>query len=159
MLSLRQVSKVVVMAAMVGVGSRPAAMAQYSKTFDACMARAMTQLSMHKCADTELARANYEWQERYKRALLLSTPISGATDALKKSERVWNSYREAYLRALHSRGEYAYGTMGRTESQMVLAKLTIQHVKDLDDLISRYRQALANAIPSARLGGGTSPRS
>jgi uncharacterized protein YecT (DUF1311 family) len=115
--------------------------AQDSALYRACNQKAKTQLEMNTCASKEAGRAESTRSALYGKLLASASGQPDAVTQIKSSEKAWIAYRDAYLDAMYpaedKRAEY--GSMFPMEADLLLAKLTRQHIADLRQLLNQYK--------------------
>ena len=104
----------------------------------ACFDTANTQSEMNVCASEEAKQVDIELNEIYRHLLSTVSKDPVATRKIKAAEQAWIAYRDAYLQATYpSEDKQSYGTMFPMEFDLLRAKLTQDHIKDLRDLLAQ----------------------
>lgn len=122
----------VALAACLGVAASAAHAAPsksgYSKTYDACMAKAKTTFDMDQCNGGELKPRNAALNAAYAKAL---GRAGTAANALKAAERAWIGYRDADCGVYEDR--YQFGTLGTVEAGGCMIDRTIERTQALQN--------------------------
>jgi uncharacterized protein YecT (DUF1311 family) len=113
---------------------------QYSEQYRICNQQAMTQSAMHTCASEEAARVDVELNNVYQTLLKRSSSRPGAIQKMKRAERTWVTYRDAYIEAMYPAPDKqaAYGSIYPTELNLLRADLTRDHIRDLRRLLEQH---------------------
>jgi uncharacterized protein YecT (DUF1311 family) len=114
--------------------------AQYSAQFEACMAKAMSQTAMNACAGGEDRRADAELNTVYQKVLSAARAQPSAVENIRKMERAWIAYRDAYLGAMYPAADKQaeYGSVYPMNVGLVRARLTYKQIDELRALIEEY---------------------
>jgi uncharacterized protein YecT (DUF1311 family) len=118
-------------------------LAQCSDDYRACNDKANTQAEMNACASDELARADNELDEIYRRLLSKAASQPEAIAKIKAAERAWITYRDAYMDAMYpaENKQVEYGSIYPLEANLLRAELTRQQVVAMKDLLKRYNRS------------------
>ena len=98
----------------------------YSKSYDACMAKANTTVDMDSCNAAELKTRDAALNAAYAAAL---KRVGTAADAFKAAERAWIVYRDADCGVYENRDEF--GTLGVIEAGDCMIDRTIERTRVL----------------------------
>ncbi len=111
--------------------------AQDSPKFRACNAKAAAQPELNACAADEAKRVDAELNRVYRELLSKDTDDAAATEKIKKAQRAWVAYRDAYVEAMFPAEDKQaeYGSMYPMEVDQLLATLTRRQIDALKDLI------------------------
>ena len=111
--------------------------AQDSPKYRACSAKAVAQPELNACAADEAARVDVELNRVYRELLSKNSDDPAAAEKIKKAQRAWVAYRDAYVEAMFPAEDKQaeYGSMYPMEVSQILAALTRQQVEALKDLI------------------------
>lgn len=113
---------------------------QDSAQFKACNAKAQTQMDMNACAGDEANRVDAKLNALYKQVLAKAAGEENAVAKIKASERAWIAYRDAYVDATYpaTDKQAEYGSMYGMDVALLRARLTQQHIADLQELLKQY---------------------
>ena len=116
------------------------AFAQDSAAYQACNEKAKTQIDMNACAGQEADRADAKLNTAYRQLLSKAASEQNAVPKIKTAERAWISYRDAYLEAMYpaTDKQLQYGSMYGMDLALLRARLTGQHLSDVQDLLKQY---------------------
>ena len=116
--------------------------AQNSSELSHCLQNAMTQLKMNECASEEAKSADAELNRVYQQLLSIEKSDSVAMAKIKKAEKIWIAYRDAYIEATYpdEHKQASYGSMYPMETGLLYAKLTRQHTEALKAIIQAKTQ-------------------
>lgn len=111
--------------------------AQDSPQYRACSGKATTQVELNACASEEAKRVDTELNRVYRELLSKNRDDAAAVEKIKKAQRTWAAYRDAYVEAMFPAQDKQaeYGSMYPMEVDLLLASLTRQQVDALKDLI------------------------
>jgi uncharacterized protein YecT (DUF1311 family) len=131
--------KYVIVALLLMVSSLPS-WSQDSEAFRACNEKAKTQMDMNECAGQESARVDAKLNQLYGQLLSKAAGEANAVAKIKAAERAWIAYRDAYVEAMYpaTDKQAEYGSMYPMEVSLLMAKLTQQHLADLQELLKQY---------------------
>ncbi|MBW4053720.1 MAG: DUF1311 domain-containing protein [Proteobacteria bacterium] len=117
--------------------------AQPQDLYNKCMRTAITQLALDLCASQEAARSDKELNDVYRKLLSEIGDQHDVTAKVMAMERVWIAYRDQYMAAMYpAKDKQAeYGSMYPMEADILLAKLTREHVNALKSLLRQYGPA------------------
>jgi len=128
--------KTLVMLAIVGLSCLSTLAQEESAEYKACAAIADTQDVMTRCANEEVKRVNIEHDGVYKRLLTALSNNKRATAKTIAAQQAWIVYRRAYLDAMYpDTDKSSYGSIFPMEFDLLHARLTRQHIKELLDLL------------------------
>lgn len=115
-------------------------MSQDSPQWKACNAKAQTQMDMNACAGAEADRVDAKLNALYRQLLAKAGSDQNAMAKIKASERAWIAYRDSYIEATYPAQDkqVEYGSMYGMDVALVRAKLTQQHLADLQELLKQY---------------------
>jgi uncharacterized protein YecT (DUF1311 family) len=115
------------------------AVAQTSE-LDRCMKAATSQAAMNRCAGEEANRVDAQFNLTYRQVLEAAKENVLALAKIRKAERAWITYRNAYMEAMYPAKEKQanYGSMYPMNADLVLADLTRAHVQALQTLLRQY---------------------
>lgn len=107
------------------------------------MRTAMTQSAMDLCASQEAARSDKELNGVYRKVLSEIGDQHRGIAKVRAMERAWIAYRDRYMAAMYpAKDKQAeYGSMYPMEADILLAKLTREHVNALKSLLRQYGPA------------------
>jgi uncharacterized protein YecT (DUF1311 family) len=107
---------------------------------DRCMEAATTQAAMNRCAGEEASRVDAQLNVTYRQVLEAAKGNVLALAKIRKAERTWITYRNAYTEAMYpAKDKQAnYGSMYPMNADLVLADLTRAHVQALKTLLRQY---------------------
>ena len=110
--------------------------AQDSPKFRACNAKAVAQPELNACAADEAARVDAELNRVYRELLSKNSDDPAAVEKIKKAQRAWVAYRDAYVEAMFPAEDKQaeYGSMYPMEVDQILATLTRRQVDALKEL-------------------------
>jgi len=95
---------------------------------------------MNECAAQENARVDARLNKLYGQ--LLSKAASDPNDVakIKAAERAWITYRDAYVEAMYPAPDKQteYGSIYPMDVALLHAKLTQQHIGDIQELLKQY---------------------
>jgi uncharacterized protein YecT (DUF1311 family) len=113
---------------------------QDSEQFKACNAKAQTQTDMNACAGAEADRIDAKLNTLYRQVLAKSAGEQNTVAKIKASERAWLGYRDAYVEATYPANDKQaeYGSMYGMDVALLRARLTQQHLADLQELLKQY---------------------
>ncbi len=111
--------------------------AQDSPKFRACNAKAVAQPELNACAADEAKRVDAELNRIYRELLSKNTDDAAAAEKIKKAQRAWVAFRDAYIEAMFPADDKQaeYGSMYQMEVDQALATLTRRQIDALKDLI------------------------
>jgi uncharacterized protein YecT (DUF1311 family) len=111
--------------------------AQDSPKYRACSEKAVAQPELNACASEEAKRVDAELNRVYRDLLSKNTDDPAAAEKIKKAQRAWVAYRDAYIEAMFPAEDKQaeYGSMYPMEVDLILATLTRHQVDALKDLI------------------------
>ena len=111
-----------------------------SEWYQACIQKAKTQAAMDACANGEAKRADAELKRVYSELLSRAKSNSDAVAKIRKAERAWIVYRDAYLDAMYpAKDKQAeYGSMFPMEADLLKARLTRQQIAALRTMLKQY---------------------
>ena len=116
------------------------AFAYQSTLYRGCMRTAMTQIAMNSCASARLARVDERLNQTYQKLLSETVGHRDGTLRVRKMERTWITYRDRYMAAMYpakdKQGEY--GSIFPMEADLVLARITENHIRELQLLVNQY---------------------
>ena len=110
---------------------------QDSPQYRACMDKAKAQMQMNACTGQEDARVDAAMNKVYQQLLAKAASDQDAVAKIKAAERAWVAYRDAYLEAMYPAKDKAteYGSIYPMDLALLRAKLTRQHITDLQELM------------------------
>ena len=113
---------------------------QNSKPLDDCNAKAKAQPELNACAAQEADRVDAKMNGVYKQLLAKAGSDANDVAKIKAAERAWLAYRDAYIEATYPAADKQaeYGSEYFMDVNMLRAKLTQQHVADLEELLKQY---------------------
>jgi uncharacterized protein YecT (DUF1311 family) len=113
---------------------------QDSEQFKACNAKAQTQTDMNACAGAEANRIDAKLNALYRQLLSKAAGEQNAVAKIKASERAWIAYRDAYIDATYpaTDKQSGYGSMYGMDVALLRAKLTQQHLAEMQELLKQY---------------------
>lgn len=107
-----------------------------------CFEKANTQAAMTACASEEARLADDHLNEIYQKLLSSAGSRLDYIAKLKAAEIAWIAYRDAYMEAMYpaknKQGEY--GSIYPMEANLLRARLTLQQISALNDLLKQYSQ-------------------
>ena len=111
--------------------------AQDSAKYRACNEKAVAQLELNACASDESYRVDTELNRVYRELLSKNRDDPAAVEKIKKAQRAWVAYRDAYLEAMFPAEDKLaeYGSMYGMEVDLLLAKLTRRQIDALKELM------------------------
>lgn len=111
--------------------------AQDSPKYRACSGKATAQPELNACAADEAKRVDAELNRVYRELLSKNSDDAAAAEKIKKAQRAWVAYRDAYIEAMFPAEDKQaeYGSMYPMEVELLLASLTRQQTDALKDLI------------------------
>ncbi len=111
--------------------------AQDSAKFRACNAKAVAQNELNACASEESYRVDAELNRVFRELLSKNSDDPAAVEKIKKAQRAWVAFRDAYIEAMFPAEDKlaGYGSMYPMERDQILATLTRRQVEALQDLI------------------------
>ena len=114
--------------------------ARDSEPYRACSKKAKTQSEMNVCASAEAARADGQLNRKYRKLLAQAASQPEALAKIKAAQKAWVLYRDAYMDATYpAKDKQAeYGSNYPLEADLLRARLTQQHLSDLDQLLKQY---------------------
>src|SRR5579864_6143651 len=114
--------------------------AQDSPQYSACIDKAKAQMEMNECAGKEDARVDTAMNKVYQQLLTKAGSDQDAVAKIKAAERAWVAFRDAYLEATYPAKDKAaeYGSIYPMDFALLRAKLTQQHIADLQELLKQY---------------------
>jgi len=114
---------------------------QNAAEFKGCTDKAQTQFELDKCASDEAARADLALDTVYRGFLVKIAGDSLAIAKLRQAETAWLRYRDAYIEAAYPARDkqLAYGTEYPMDVDLLLAKLTREHLAATAYLINEYQ--------------------
>jgi uncharacterized protein YecT (DUF1311 family) len=112
---------------------------QNSAQYQACNEKANAQPDLNECARQEADRVDAKLNKLYAQ-LLAKAKDPNDVAKIKAAERAWIAYRDAYIEATYPAKDkqLEYGSEYLTDVAMLQAKLTQQHMADLEDLLKQY---------------------
>jgi uncharacterized protein YecT (DUF1311 family) len=113
---------------------------QDSPQYQACMDKAKAQMEMNQCAGQEESRVDARMNEVYKQLLAKAADDQSAVAKIKAAERAWVAYRDSYCDAMYPAEDkrMEYGSIFPMDMALLRAKLTQQHIADLQELLKQY---------------------
>jgi uncharacterized protein YecT (DUF1311 family) len=113
---------------------------QDSGPYRACMSKAKAQMEMNECAGQESARVDSALNKLYGQLLAKAGKDQNAVAKIKSAERAWIAYRDAYVEATYPAHDkqVEYGSIYPMDVALLRAKLTQQHIADLQELMKQY---------------------
>ena len=110
--------------------------AQNSPKFRACSEKATAQPELNACAADEAKRVDAELNRVYRELLAKNSDDPAAAEKIKKAQRAWVAYRDAYVEAMFPAEDKQaeYGSMYPMEVDQILATLTHRQVDALKEL-------------------------
>jgi uncharacterized protein YecT (DUF1311 family) len=113
---------------------------QDSPQLKACNEKAMTQMAINACASQEADRVDAKLNTMYRQLLAKAKDEQNAVPKIKAAERVWISYRDAYIDAMYPATDKRteYGSMYAMDVALLRAKLTHEHLSDIQELLKEY---------------------
>lgn len=113
---------------------------QNSAQYQACTEKAKAQPDLNACARQEADRVDAKLNKLYAQLLAKAASDPNGIAKIKAAERAWISYRDAYLEATYPAKDkqLEYGSEYLTDVALLQAKLTQQHMADLEDLLKGY---------------------
>ena len=113
---------------------------QDSPQYRACNEKAKVQAEMNDCAGQEAARVDARLNEIYKQLLSKAASDPNEVAKIKAAERAWIAYRDAYIEAMFpaTDKQAEYGSMYPMDVALLSAKLTQQHIADVQELLKQY---------------------
>jgi len=114
--------------------------AQNSPQYLACMDKAKAQIEMNQCASQEATRVDAKLNHVYAQLLAKAAGDANAVAKIKAAERAWIAYRDAYIDATYPAPDKQaeYGSIYPMDVALLQAKLTEQHIADLQELLKQY---------------------
>ena len=114
--------------------------AQDSPQLRACNEKAMTQMAINACASQEADRVDAKLNNSYRQLLAKAASEQNAVPKIKAAERVWIAYRDAYIEAMYPATDkrMEYGSMYAMDVALLRAKLTHEHLEDIQGLLNEY---------------------
>jgi len=114
--------------------------AQESEQYLICDEKANTQREMLVCASEEAKRVDAELNDMYRMLLKNASNDAEAINKIKKAERAWISYRDAYIEAMYPADDKQtqYGSIFPMQANLLRAKLTREHLDDVKALVEQY---------------------
>src|SRR5215471_1871485 len=111
--------------------------AQESPQLKACNEKAMTQMAINACASQEADRVDAKLNASYRQLLAKAAGEQNAVPKIKAAERVWINYRDAYIDAMYPATDKRteYGSMYAMDVALLRAKLTQEHMEDIEELL------------------------
>ena len=115
--------------------------AQDSKEYLACNQKAKAQPELNECARQEADRVDAKLNSLYKQLLAKTASDPNDTAKIKGAERAWVAYRDAYIEAMYPAADKQaeYGSEYLMDVALLTAKLTQQHIADLQELLKQYQ--------------------
>jgi len=115
--------------------------AQDSKEYLACNQKAKAQPELNECARQEADRVDAKLNSLYKQLLAKAASDPNDTAKIKGAERAWVAYRDAYIEAMYPAADKQaeYGSEYLMDVALLTAKLTQQHIADLQELLKQYQ--------------------
>jgi uncharacterized protein YecT (DUF1311 family) len=112
---------------------------QDSAQYQACNEKAKAQPDLNACARQEADRVDAKLNKLYAQ-LLAKAKDPNDIAKIKAAERAWIAYRDAYIEATYPAKDkqLEYGSEYLTDVALLEAKLTQQHMADLEDLLKQY---------------------
>jgi len=113
---------------------------QDSPQLKACNEKAMTQMAINACASQEADRVDAKLNTIYRQLLAKAAGEQNAVPKIKVAERVWIAYRDAYIEAMYPATDKRteYGSMYGMDVALLRAKLTHEHLEDIQELLKEY---------------------
>ena len=113
---------------------------QTSKQLDDCNAKAKAQPELNACAAQEADRVDAKMNGVYKQLLAKAGSDANDVAKIKAAERSWLAYRDAYIEATYPAADKQaeYGSEYLMDVNLLRAKLTQQHIADLEELLKQY---------------------
>jgi uncharacterized protein YecT (DUF1311 family) len=115
-------------------------LSQDSPQLKACNEKAMTQMAINACASQEADRVDVKLNTAYRQLLAMAASEQNAVPKIKTAERDWISYRDAYIEAMYPATDKRteYGSMYAMDVALLRAKLTQEHLTDIQELLNEY---------------------
>ena len=100
----------------------------------------MTQMAINACASQEADRVDAKLNTIYRQLLAKAAGEQNAVPKIKVAERVWIAYRDAYIEAMYPATDKRteYGSMYGMDVALLRAKLTHEHLEDIQELLKEY---------------------
>lgn len=116
------------------------AFSQNSAQYQACTEKAKAQPELNDCARQEADRVDAKLNKLYQQVLAKAGKDANAIAKIKAAERAWIVYRDAYIEATYPAKDpgLEYGSEYLSDAALLEAKLTQQHMADLEDLLKQY---------------------
>lgn len=116
------------------------AISQNSPQYLACMDKAKAQIEMNQCASQEAAHVDARLNKIYAQLLAKAGSDHNAVAKIKAAERAWIAYRDAYIDATYPAPDKQaeYGSIYPMDVALLQARLTGQHIADLQELLKQY---------------------
>ncbi|HKD85268.1 MAG TPA: lysozyme inhibitor LprI family protein [Terriglobales bacterium] len=113
---------------------------QNSQQYGACTGKAKAQPELNACAAQEADRVDAKMNGVYKQLLAKAGSDANDVAKIKAAERTWLAYRDAYIEATYpaTDKQAEYGSMYLMDVNLLRAKLTQQHIADLEELLKQY---------------------
>ncbi len=113
---------------------------QNSAQYQACNEKAKAQPDLNECARQEADRVDAKLNKLYAQLLAKAAKDPNDVAKIKAAERAWVAYRDAYIEATYPAKDkqLEYGSEYLTDVAMLQARLTQQHMADLEDLLKQY---------------------
>jgi uncharacterized protein YecT (DUF1311 family) len=113
---------------------------QDSPQLKACSEKATTQLAINACASKEADRVDAKLNTAYHQLLGKAMSEENAVRKIKAAERDWIAYRDAYIEAMYpaTNKRTEYGSMYAMDVALLRAKLTQQHLAEIQYLLKAY---------------------
>jgi uncharacterized protein YecT (DUF1311 family) len=126
-------------------------LSQDSPQFKACNEKAVTQMDINACAGQEADRVDAKLNAEYRQLLAKAAGEENAVPKIKAAERAWIAYRDAYVEAMYPASDkrMEYGSMYGMDVALLRAKLTQQHLADIQELLKQYNDE-SGAGPSVK---------
>jgi uncharacterized protein YecT (DUF1311 family) len=115
----------------------------YSRSLDDCEGKAKTQAELNACADTELTRVDNTLNSLFKRLIAeASADDSDAVPSIRRAERAWRSYRDAYIEAAFPgpNKQENFGTEYPMQVALLRISLTKHHIDEIENLEKLYTE-------------------
>lgn len=112
--------------------------------YDTCIDKATTQHTMNMCARDEFLRADKVLRDLYQELLLAARRDPRSVDRVKRAERAWTVYREAFIDGIFflEDKQAAYGSVFPMETDLLRSKLTRQQTDIMSKLLRDYKDSL-----------------
>jgi uncharacterized protein YecT (DUF1311 family) len=115
-------------------------LSQDSEQWKTCNAKAQTQMDMNACAGAEADRVDAKLNTLCRQILAKAAGDQAAVAKIKASERAWVVYRDTYVEATYpaKNKQAEYGSIYAMDVALLRARLTKQHLADLQELLKQY---------------------